>query len=248
MATSGARLVGVLALCTATYAAWTTEEKAFLDSQLASTNFCSTVNGSHLVFQFLTYFPGNKIYGADRWGNATVDGKQVSWFLSDVPGNMVQTSYRRMQVGTYCWQNDQAKPFPTDFSGSWLFTIGGSPDPKVYVSKRWNFQHMSGQWSDSAEDDGIRVARTTEKYNGTTVQKIVVTDPTENACYQQTRNIKACAEKSSCVACPVEAALHSECRQDNNIIDVARYWCICSNESDCGGQPEYDAATLELLV
>lgn len=197
------------------------------------------------VWGWIFYFPGNKYYGYEiDWGDFHVDCKSILPEAWDIPGNMVDTTTRRLQlVG---WKQDwqHSGPGPTCDKWSWKVLISIFDDNAYYIN----------DWISMTGDKEGNITLTTNstrlgwqiswnEWHEGNLAFITSWDKHENACLQSLHDHcgRPLPDKHECEACALFNIMSlTYCSTDGNLRQTVYFWCTCREEDDCAG-PEYPA-------
>ena len=216
---------------------WTQLELSMLAEAEAELSFVDHWLKKRSVFNYLDYFPGNKIYG-ETYGDVVPNGCTNG--LTYIAGNMLGPAYRRMQFGRMALNEECTHLLNTNWSIG--VDIGFQAGGRQVVNEQMVLENNAVTREVGFKSDPSTLNAHVEalSYHGATVLRTVWTVAHEDDCATALNN--SCGSElqrsnNSCLTCAKEHVLKltaAHCLAENNWDDVVKYWCSCDTEGDCG--------------
>jgi len=215
---------------------WGSEQLAFLnDPSIDQLQLVERSDQS--LFTFLIYFPGDKIYSW-RFGSFSADTACMLHQSVDVPGTMVNSSFRRMAVG-------ELVAADLEDCGQWSIplqlSLSTSAQESAYISDVASLHYDGASVAVDTDSQRFRVDLQMLPFHGIGVYRLTISDLHEDMCLENLNNVCADSLAGDSAQCTQCATLHSSslaktfCQDDDNWEDVVNFWCICAQDNSCGG-------------
>jgi len=183
------------------------------------------------------YWPGDKIYGM-QFGKFQGDCENNGF--TDIPGSMVDTTYRRMILG---WGGKMPDNTCNNWNQTFLISIS-ELSGQQWINNWITVVHENGIYkSVTSDSEKLILNYSVEPYHEFQVLRVEMTDSTEDTCFWKLDELchDTLGDEKNCLLCALEdnksTLKEAECDQENNWEEVIGFWCKCTDINDCAGTP-----------